>query len=86
VKGSAALAVVATAALLAVPVASPAKAPVRYKNCKALNAKYPHGVGRVGAKDKTTGTPVTTFRRNNRLYEANKGRDRDGDKIACEKA
>ena len=57
----------------------------RYANCKSLNAKYPHGVGRVGARDKTSGTPVTTFKRSNALYEANKARDRDKDKIACEK-
>jgi hypothetical protein len=25
-------------------------------------------VGRVGARDRTTGTPVTNFRRSNRLY------------------
>lgn len=60
--------------------------PVRYKNCAALNAKYPHGVGKAKARDKTTGTPVTTFLRNTKLYLANKGRDRDGDGIACEKA
>ena len=34
--------------------------PVKYSNCKALNVKYPHGVGLVGARDKTTGEPVTT--------------------------
>jgi hypothetical protein len=49
----------------------------KFSSCKKLNARYPHGVGRVGARDKTTGTPVTTFVRNNKLYEANKGRDRD---------
>jgi Excalibur calcium-binding domain len=57
----------------------------RYRNCAALNAVYPHGVGRVGARDKTSGVPVRTFLRNNRLYELNRGRDRDEDKIACEK-
>ena len=62
-----------------------AAVPGKYANCKALNAKYPHGVGRVGARDKTSGVPVTTFKRSNRLYELNKARDRDKDKIACEK-
>ena len=58
-----------------------------YPNCKALNAVYPHGVGRVGARDKTkSGTPVTNFKRSNKLYRENKARDRDGDKVACEKA
>ena len=58
---------------------------ITYKNCKALNARYPHGVGRFGARDHTTGTPVTNFRRSNRLYRQNKARDRDRDGIACEK-
>ncbi len=84
-----------TAAMLAgmlaatgIAVASPAEAaPKKYKNCAALNKDYPHGVGRKGAKDKVRGTtkPVTNFKRNNALYEVNKGRDRDKDKIACEK-
>jgi len=56
-----------------------------YPNCKALNARYPHGVGRFGARDHTSGTPVTNFRRSNRLYRQNKARDRDHDGIACEK-
>ena len=51
--------------------------------------KYRHGVGRVGARDKTSGTPVTTFRRSNFLYKTamryNRGLDRDKDGIACEK-
>jgi hypothetical protein len=59
--------------------------PGKYRNCKALNRRYPHGVGRVGARDKTSGVPVTTFRRSPRLYRLNKGLDRDKDGIACEK-
>jgi hypothetical protein len=69
-------------------VAGPAEAaPKKYRTCAALNRDYPHGVGRKGAKDKVRGTTkaVTNFKRNNALYEANKGRDRDKDKIACEK-
>jgi Excalibur calcium-binding domain len=58
---------------------------LRYPNCKALNKRYPHGVGRWGARDHTSGTPVTTFKRSNRLYRQNKGLDRDHDFIACEK-
>ena len=50
-----------------------------------LNRVYPHGVGRYGARDHTSGTPVTNFRRSNRLYRQNKGLDRDKDGIACEK-
>ena len=59
--------------------------PVKYSNCMALNAKYPHGVGLVGARQKTTGEPVTAFKRSNALYRLNVGRDRDKDGIACEK-
>jgi hypothetical protein len=59
-----------------------------WRNCAQVNAKYPHGVGRVGAHDKTTGVRVTTFRRSNALYKIamsnNKGLDRDKDGIACE--
>jgi hypothetical protein len=56
-----------------------------YTTCKALNARYPHGVGMPGARDKTSGTPVTNFTRNRAVYLANTARDRDHDKIACEK-
>lgn len=59
--------------------------PRRYPRCKALNRVYPHGVGRRGARDKTSGVPVTNFRRSNVLYRLNKGLDRDKDFIACEK-
>jgi Excalibur calcium-binding domain len=56
----------------------------------ALNKKYPHGIGRVKAKDHTSGTPVTTFKRSANLYATamsyNKGLDRDKDGIACESA
>jgi Excalibur calcium-binding domain len=58
----------------------------RYPRCSALNRRYPHGVGRVGARDHTSGTPVTTFKRSNTLYRANSHLDRDKDGIACEKA
>jgi hypothetical protein len=63
---------------------------VLYKNCTNLNKKYPHGLGRANAVDKTSGTPVTTFTRNTRLFNValkwNKGLDRDKDGIACEKS
>ena len=57
-----------------------------FRNCTALNRVYPHGVGRVGARDRTSGTPVRNFKRSNLLYRQNKKSDRDGDGIACEKA
>jgi hypothetical protein len=54
-----------------------------------VNKKYRHGVGKVGARDKTSGTPVTNFKRSNFLYKTamryNRGLDRDKDGIACEK-
>jgi len=67
-------------------------APVKYKNCKKLNAVYPSGVAKVGAVDTkkvkgnkvavtTSGTP--TYDSN--LYKKNKSLDRDKDGIACEK-
>ena len=60
-----------------------------YKNCTNLNKRYPHGVGRATARDRTSGVPVTNFRRSNRIYRAatsyNRGLDRDRDGIACEK-
>lgn len=60
--------------------------PKAYANCTALRKVYPHGVGRKGAEDKTSGTPVTTFTVDSRTYAKNTKSDRDHDKIACEKA
>lgn len=64
--------------------------PPAWKNCTRVNKTYPHGVGRVGARDHTSGTPVTTFKRSNSLYRTamnnNSGLDRDKDGIACEQA
>lgn len=76
--------------LIVVPVMAAAHgpadaAPKKYKNCKALNEKYPHGVGKKGARDKTSGDPVTTFRVSAAVYDRNKHLDRDKDRIACEK-
>ncbi len=69
-------------------VGSATAVPPPWKNCAQVNAKYPHGVGRAGAMDKTSGVPVTTFKRSTRLYRLaisyNKGLDRDHDGIACE--
>jgi len=67
--------------------------PMSFKSCHDLNSFYPHGVGRHGAKDKTSGVPVTNFYQDNGLYGANDGPrvgsqydlDRDNDGIACEK-
>src|ERR687888_451939 len=76
------------------PAATDAAAiPYLWQNCTHVHTKYRHGVGKVGAHDRTSGTPVTTFYRSTRLYKIamsyngqrgyNLDRDRDG--IACEK-
>ncbi|MDA0184061.1 excalibur calcium-binding domain-containing protein [Solirubrobacter phytolaccae] len=76
----------AVAATLLFATAIPSHAAAKeFKNCTALNKAYPHGVGRTGARDKTSGTPVTTFKVSTSLYTANRKSDRDGDGIACEK-
>ena len=78
--------VAATTAALLLGTAAPSHAAAKtYKNCTALNKAYPHGVGRNGARDKTSGKPVTNFKVSNSLYAANRHSDRDGDGIACEK-
>ncbi|WP_435744855.1 excalibur calcium-binding domain-containing protein [Nocardioides sp. SYSU DS0663] len=60
-----------------------------HDNCTQLNKKWPHGVGRKGAVDKTSGSRVTTFYRNTKQYKLAEGHngtlDRDNDGIACEK-
>lgn len=66
-------------------IGAPAAASSDYANCKALNADYPHGVGKPGAVDSTSKTPVTTFTVDADVYKANRSLDRDGDGIACEK-
>lgn len=86
-------ALAAAAAVLTVPLFAPAPAEAaaqRYKfaNCTALTKVYPHGVGRKNARDHTSGTPVTTFKRSTKLYlkiQGHKDHDRDDDGIACEK-
>lgn len=87
-------AAVMIAVLLATVGASvaPAATAKSYKNCTALNKDYPHGVGRRGAKDKTSGKRVRNFKVSTRLYQRYDGKpraerdlDRDNDGIACEK-
>ena len=61
-----------------------------HDNCTELNKKWPHGVGTRRARDKTSGTPVKNFYKNNDAYwraeRHNSDLDRDNDRIACEKA
>jgi hypothetical protein len=87
----AATAVVAACCVLGstTALAGPASASARarhFQNCTAMHRVYPHGVGRVHAHDHTSGRPVATFKRSNRLYAANDSMDRDHDHIACEQA
>ena len=75
------------AAALVLPQQAAAK--YKFKNCTALNKVYKHGVGKNGAKDKTSGKRVTNFKKSTTLYKKvsgyKKGLDRDKDGIACEK-
>jgi Excalibur calcium-binding domain len=63
--------------------------PYLWQNCTHVHTKYPHGVGKRLAHDKTSGIPVTNFKRSTLLYlramSYNRGLDRDKDGIACEK-
>jgi hypothetical protein len=78
--------VVSTLVVGSAGLAAPAeaKAARHFANCDAMHRVYPHGVGRPGARDHTSGTPVTTFKRSIPLYNANTASDRDKDGIACE--
>lgn len=81
--------VAAVLTVVAMPSGPATAVPAKWKNCTKVNQTYPHGVGKAKAKDKTSGKPVTTFKRSDSLYsqamKANKGLDRDKDGIACEK-
>ena len=67
--GAAIAAAVMTAGTLAA-VTPASAAPQRYDSCAELHEAYPYGVGERDAKDRTSGTPVTSFKRSNRLYRA----------------
>ncbi|MGQ0624486.1 MAG: excalibur calcium-binding domain-containing protein [Sporichthyaceae bacterium] len=71
------------------PVSKPATT-TTFANCKALNKKFPHGVGKKGARDLISGKfvpgkSVTNFKVKGEVYKANKSKDRDKDGVACEK-
>lgn len=61
-----------------------------FTNCTQLRRHWPHGVGKKHAHDHTTGTPVTNFKHDTKLYKhaikINSGLDADKDGIACEEA
>ena len=67
-----------------------------YTSCASMNSgKYPHGVGKSGATDKTSGKKVTNFTVDTKAYKrystsTSQGAyyrdlDRDNDGIACER-
>jgi hypothetical protein len=68
----------------------PAISGVASRTATTCTSYWPHGVGRKHAHDHTSGTPVTNFKRSNRIYanamDHNPDLDRDNDKIACEAA
>ena len=88
---SAALAATALLCALAVPGPAEAAIPAKYANCTNLHRYYPHGLGRVGARDHVAAgaVPVTTWARSTAAFNLamhyNRGLDRDHDYIACEK-
>src|SRR4051794_5984176 len=90
------VAVVGALATAGLALSAPADAAARhFPNCASMNRTYHHGVGLPTAHDRTSGTPVSSFKRSKALYLANNGPhraggreydlDRDNDGIACEK-
>jgi Excalibur calcium-binding domain len=69
--------------VLAAP-ANAATPPRVFKNCKAVNKVYAHGIAKnfkvIKKADGLTGRPFVSFK----LYAANHTRDRDKDGVACE--
>ncbi len=62
----------------------------KFKNCTAVNAKYPGGVAnKASAKNKNKKGELVqstqAFVVDKKIYNANKGLDRDKDGIICEK-
>jgi len=85
-----AVALLAAVALAFAASAAEAAMPLLYKNCTNFNKKYPHGVGKRLARDRTTsGDTVTNFKRSTLIYNTamrwNRGLDCDKDGVACER-
>jgi hypothetical protein len=77
--------IVVLLALSLIPTNAYAKVKIeRFSKCELLNEVYPHGVAKKGYVEKGNGLTGEPFV-NNKLYEANKGRDRDKDNVACER-
>ena len=85
----AAVAGAALIALATVPAAT-GNASSLWDNCTRVHTRYPHGLGRAGAHDRTRSgrNRVTNFTRSTRLYRLamrnNSDLDRDKDGVACE--
>lgn len=90
--------IIATAALLAPSAAVAAQdagvpTAKHFSSCRAMNKVYPGGVAKTaGAKNTKTVHKKKVLANSEfkpkvsaSLYAANKGLDRDGDKIACER-
>ncbi len=82
-RGGLAVVLVAVAGLV---LAAPASAatPRVFKNCKAVNKVYKHGIAKnfkvIKKANGLTGRPFVSLK----LYVANDARDRDKDGVACE--
>ena len=65
-------------------IARGAAAPRVFKNCKAVDKVYPHGIAKnfkvIKKADGLTGHPFVSAK----LYAANHSKDRDHDGVACE--
>lgn len=89
---AAAAAAVSAATALAPAAAGSSATPWLWRSCAHVHTKYPHGVGKRHAHDRTSSSrvpPVTNFHRSTRLYSLamhyNRGLDPDRDGIVCEK-
>jgi hypothetical protein len=88
--GAAAIALVAGSTLGMTDTAHAAS--TKYANCTAVHQKYSGGIAKTSVtKNRVVSGGKTTYRalkgtvkKDNALYQANKGLDRDGDGIACE--
>ena len=56
----------------------------KFANCSALNKVYPGGVAKSSKVKNKGGATKHAPEVNSKIYEANKGKDRDKDGIACE--
>ncbi len=57
----------------------------KYSNCSALNKDYPGGVAKSSKVKNKGGLTKHSPTVDGKVYEANKGKDRDKDGIACER-